>query len=132
MRRADEMARSNNDAGIRTSTGLMGRAATRRPGAGAGAVPFVCLVTKDGGSAGSDSTNCSYTYTAKDIDDSTVLGSSLTPLQPRSYNAEYWYAGEDRGSSAYTTRYAIAFYDLSGSIKLLSVPGEYMKDTECE
>jgi len=89
------------------------------------------LVTKDGGAAGSDSTECSYTYTVKALDDSTVLAEAQLPQVPRYHYVEYWYAGEDRGGDlGETSRLALAA-EYNGAITLLICFGEIAKDDAC-
>jgi len=98
-----------------------------------------CLVTKDGGVAGSSSTECSYTYTVKDLDDATVLrqnayvaATGMTPEKPRHHNCAYWYAGEARDApGGATSRYAIACRASDGTLKLLVAFGETPKTEEC-
>ena len=92
--------------------------------------PFLVLVTKDGG-ADLDGSLCDYTYTAKGLDDSTGLGTGLTPAAERMKNIKYWYAGEDRGGGLGTTsRYALAAYH-DGALKLLVCFGEVAKTGDC-
>lgn len=93
---------------------------------------FPVLVTKDGGVAGSDTTECTYTYIVKLLDDTTVLATTVTPETPRLHYCGYWYAGETRTApAAATSRYAIACYDTSGNLKLLQCFGEIGKDNDC-
>lgn len=105
--------------------------------AGAG---FDVLVTKDAGDAGSDSAECTYTYTVKALDDSTTLrkntagdlATGMTPERPRYHYVEYWYAGETRTAPAVaTSRYGLAAYDADGDLHLLVAYGEIDKDTAC-
>jgi len=103
------------------------------PGDGGGYTrPFVVLVTKDGGVAGDASTECSYTYTVKKLNDSTELGTEVTPEAPRLHYVAYWYAGETRtGATGDTTsRYGLACY-ASGSLVLLYAFGEIPKEDAC-
>ena len=87
--------------------------------------PFLCLVTKDGGAAGDAGTTCSWTYTVKALDDSTVLASGVTPEANRWPNCAYVYAGQGSAS-----RYALAAYD-GATLKLLVCYGEVQSTTVC-
>ena len=94
-------------------------------------VPFVVTVVKDGGSAGSDEEECSYTYTVTDMDGSE-LGTGITPQKPRYHYVAYWYAGETRTAPATaTSTYGLACYD-GTTLVLLVAYGEIAKDDACE
>ena len=102
--------------------------------------PFAVLVTKDGGVAGSESTECTYTYTVKALDDATTLrknaagdnATGMTPEVPLLHYVAYWYAGETRTAPAVaTSRYALACYDNDGDLHLLICYGEIGKDDAC-
>lgn len=56
--------------------------------------PQLVTVAKDGGVAGSASTNCTWTYTIKDLG-GTELDTGLTPHRPRHANAIYTQAPDD-------------------------------------
>jgi len=100
--------------------------------------PFVVKVEMDGGYAGSESEDCSYTYTVKSLA-GDVLGTQKTPEAARYPLTEYWYGGEDADHSDY----GLACYDdessdsgsASGSddcLVLLVAYGEKAKVTDCE
>ena len=69
----------------------------------------VVKVVTDGGSAGSSSTNCSYTYTVKDLRGNT-LATAKTPYRPRYEKTAYIVAPENS--------YGLALID-NGSLTLL-------------
>jgi hypothetical protein len=54
-------------------------------GSSAGTI-FPVTLTQTGGSAGSKTTKCSFTYTVKDITATTTLGTGITPIQQADYN----------------------------------------------
>lgn len=100
----------------------------------------LALVTKDGGSGGGGSSECTWTYTVKELDDSTILvknsagdpATSMTPETPRFHYTEYWYAGETRTAPAgATSRYAFVAYGVNGVLHLLVCFGEIPKDEVC-
>ena len=79
------------------------------------------LVTKDGGSAGSSSTNCTFTYTVKDLS-GLALGSGLTPKRPRYANTEYYQPATDS--------YGLAFI-ANNTLNLYEAIEERPKETSC-
>ena len=101
---------------------------------GAG-TPFTVLVTQDGGNDGDPdtTTECAWTYEVRDLDDTTVLATDVTPETPRMHYAHYWYAGETRtGATGDTTsRYGLACYDSDGDLHLLVAYGEILEETVC-
>lgn len=86
--------------------------------------PFMVIVEKDAGARGSDSTNCSWTYTVKSLDGVT-LATGKTPLVPRDDETEYFYGGE----SGRTTR-GLAECS-STTLTLIVVYGEQADSTDC-
>lgn len=68
---------------------------------------FAVKVTQTGGSAGTKTASCSYTYTVKDLADQQ-LGASMTPQKARP-----WYGAMKPGSG-----YGLGFYDASGTFYL--------------
>ena len=102
---------------------------------------FAVMVTKDGGVAGDDDQECTYTYTVKELDDSTVLrkntagdaATGMTPQTPRLHYCSYYHAGESRAApSGYTSRYALACRAANGDLKLLICCGEIAKEDTCD
>lgn len=107
---------------------------------GGGGDKFAVLVTMDGGDVGSETAECTYTYTVKALDDSTILrknnagdnATGMTPEVPRLHYVGYWYAGETRTAPAVaTSRYGLACYDADGDLHLLICYGEIGKDNPC-
>jgi len=105
---------------------------------GGGAFPV--MVTKDGGVVGSDSTECTWTYTVKELDDTTILrkntaggaATAITPQTPRLHYCAYWYAGETRTApAAATSRYGLACRAANGDLTLLVCYGEIATDDVC-
>lgn len=105
----------------------------------------LALVTKDGGVAGDASTNCTWTYTVKDLDDTTILkkyvgsnffdATGMTPEHGRFKMTNYRYAGETYAypyaggtSSETTSRFALVGYDKDGGLRLLQAFGEFPYD----
>jgi len=92
---------------------------------------FPVLVTKDGGASGDESSECTWTYTVKQLDDETVLATAMTPQVPRLHYVGYYYAGELRPAPfAYTSRYGLACYN-GPTLILLVCFGEIGKDGGC-
>jgi len=98
------------------------------------------LVTVDGGAAGGEDSECTWTYTVKTLDDSRVLkknvagdaATGMTPERPRYHFTEYWYAGETRTAPAVaTSRYATILYLADGTLILLDCLGEIAVDFDC-
>jgi len=98
--------------------------------------PFVVKVEMDGGYAGNESEDCSYTYTVKSLS-GDVLGTQKTPEAARYPRTEYWYGGEDAAHSDY----GLACYDNESSdsvsdsddgLILLVAYGEKAKVTDCQ
>jgi hypothetical protein len=85
---------------------------------------FVVKVEKDGGVAGDDETDCSFTYTVKDIYGAT-LDTEVSPEQSRYPETAYLEAGADDQSA-----YGIAGYDEDGNLLLLSID-EIADSSEC-
>jgi len=83
---------------------------------------FPVLVTKDGGSAGSHESECSFTYTVKDLANVT-LGTQRTPERPRFHWTEYAEPSPDS--------YGLACYKLNGDLILLYVLGEIPLTDKC-
>jgi hypothetical protein len=79
-------------------------------------------VTVDGGTAGSDSTTCSFTYTVASLAGSQ-LGTAKTPLRHRYTNVEH---NEPAAAS-----YGQAFYD-GTTLVLVEAYEEYPLDVDCE
>ena len=71
---------------------------------------FAVKVYKDGGVAGSASTNCTWTYTVKDFAGTNTLATTKTPLRPRYTSCQYDLPAD--GS------YGLAFYDSSNTLQL--------------
>jgi len=93
---------------------------------------FPVLVTKDGGVSGGAAAECTWTYEVRALDDTTVLAEDVTPEQARLHYVGYIYAGEDQGDSlGVTSRYAIAAYDATNTLRLLYVPGEIADYNVC-
>ena len=101
---------------------------------------FPVMVTKDGGVVGSDSTECTWTYTVKELDDTTILrknttgdaATAITPETPRLHYCAYWYAGETRTApAAATSRYGLACRAANGDLTLLVCYGEIATDDVC-
>jgi hypothetical protein len=83
-----------------------------------GAAPpalFPVLVAKDGGGAGDASTDCSFTYTVKDLA-GFELETALSPECGRLPKTEYAEPGADSA--------AVAYRDASGGLHLYHVAGE--------
>ncbi|MBE3133087.1 MAG: hypothetical protein IMZ55_06415 [Acidobacteria bacterium] len=92
--------------------------------------PFTVKVEKDGGVAGDDATECSYTYTVKDLSGNT-LDTTVTPETPRLHYTAYWYAGETRTlPNVATSVYGLACWD-GATLVLLQCFGEVAKDDAC-
>jgi len=113
---------------------------------------FFVLVTKDAGDSGGAAAECTWTYTVKELDDSTVLeknvagdaATGMTPQVPRLHYVAYWYAGETRTDVSplvATSRLALACRlstadkpvtgDLGGDLRLLICFGEMPKSSGC-
>jgi len=111
---------------------------------------FPVIVEKYGGNAGGAAQECSYTYTAKAMDGSTVLvkntngdlATEMTPEVPRLHFVEYYYAGETRAAPAsatstlglacrLTTTNKPLNGDAPGDLKLLICYGEIAKEASC-
>ena len=101
---------------------------------------FAVMVTKDGGVAGGETAECTWTYTVKALDDTAVLpknsdgddAEGMTLETPRYHFCAYWYAGETRTAPAVaTSRYGLACYDNGGDLHLLVCYGEIQKDDPC-
>lgn len=82
---------------------------------------FAVKCTKDGGSAGSDSTTCSWTYTVKALD-GTVLGAAISPTKYRLPNHEYVDLPADSIGAAY--------FDETGTLRLWDA-GEIPASEDC-
>lgn len=90
---------------------------------------FTVLVVNDGGQAGGESSNCTFTYTVKDLDGNTMKknadGDDATGISPeyaRLANIEYEPAGENS--------YGLACRD-GGQLKLLACLAERPKTATC-
>jgi len=79
---------------------------------------FAVLVTKDGGVAGDAATDCTFTYTVKDLF-GAELATALSPLRPRFANTEYVEPSADSPG--------IAWYDPQGDLRLLEAVEEVPK-----
>ena len=79
---------------------------------------FAVLVTKDGGVAGDAATDCTFTYTVKDLL-GAELATALSPLRPRFAHTEYVEPGADSPG--------IAWYDADGDLQLLEAVEEVPK-----
>jgi len=84
---------------------------------------FPVLVTKDGGVAGDADTDCSFTYTVKDLA-GVELGTALSPQSGRLPKTEYTEPGADSP--------AVAYFDTSGDMQLYHVAGEIPVTDEVE
>lgn len=82
---------------------------------------FAVTVTIDGGSAGSASADCSWTYTVKDLD-GTVIGSTMTPQLRRFPEVPYTTTPSDSPGEAY--------YDEDGVLRLFNA-NELPQVEEC-
>jgi hypothetical protein len=98
-----------------------------RPG-----VVLIVVVAKDGGVAGDETTDCSWTYTVKDMAGTTMpknaagdAAEDIEPVKPRLTHVQYTYAGDG------TTTYALACYDGSGNLVLLDCLGEVPVQIDC-
>ncbi|MBI5723181.1 MAG: hypothetical protein HZA50_04425 [Planctomycetes bacterium] len=90
---------------------------------------FAVLVENDGGQTGGESSNCSFTYTVKDLDGNVMKknaggddATGMTPEYARLSNIEYEPAGENS--------YAMACRD-GGQLKLLACLQERPKSGTC-
>jgi hypothetical protein len=93
-------------------------------------LPTLVKVTKDGGVSGDAATECTWTYTVKDLAGNT-LGTTMTPQVPRLHFTAYWYAGETRTlPNVATSIYGLAAMD-GGTTLLLQCFGEIGKDDAC-
>lgn len=90
---------------------------------------FPVVVTKDGGIAGSDVADCTWTYTVASLA-GIELATLVTPVQFRYSSAGYYFAGEEVNEVA-TSTYADAFFD-GDTLILKHVPGETLQETRCE
>jgi hypothetical protein len=97
---------------------------TRPPLPGSGGGLRLVKVSKDGGVAGTDATNCTWTYTVKTLG-GTTMETTISPEQARYPNTTYLQAGTGGRSE-----YAIAQY-VSGTLKLIWVPGEIADTSTC-
>ncbi|HUU90110.1 MAG TPA: hypothetical protein VM238_02750 [Phycisphaerae bacterium] len=79
---------------------------------------FAVLVTKDGGVAGDAATDCTFTYTVKDLL-GAELATALSPLRPRFAHTEYVEPGADSPGTAW--------YDAQGDLQLLEAVEEVPK-----
>jgi len=79
---------------------------------------FAVLVTKDGGVAGDAATDCTFTYTVKDLL-GAELATALSPLRPRFAHTEYVEPGADSPG--------VAWYDAQGDLHLLEAVEEVPK-----
>jgi len=84
--------------------------------------PFMVLLTKDGGSAGSDAATCSFTYTVKSLQEHE-LATGKTPKRPRLTNVEYEQPSADSPG--------LAYYDADGNLQLYEAVEEFPKETTC-
>ncbi len=82
--------------------------------------PVFCSV--DGGSAGNESTNCSFTYTVKTIDESGTLDAGVSPERRRIKFTKY--LTESTIDAADGDSDGIAFFDPTGTLKLQIVFNE--------
>ena len=82
---------------------------------------FAVKVTKDGGVAGDDATDCTWTYTVKDLFGNT-LGTAVAPERARYSHVAYTYAPNDS--------YGLACYD-GETLKLLVCFGEIETSGPC-
>jgi hypothetical protein len=83
---------------------------------------FPVLCTVDGGSAGSSSTTCSFTYTLKTQDGFTIA-TAKTPEAPRIPNNVYATPAADSAG--------VAWIDKNGVVQLLWVPKEQFQTGTC-
>ena len=71
---------------------------------------FPVKVYKTGGATGDKTTKCAYVYTVKALDETTELGTSMTPAKPRQ-TVGYYTAPSDGD-------YGLGFYDATGTFVL--------------
>ena len=83
---------------------------------------FRVLVTKDGGAAGSDAADCSFTYGVTSCAGAT-LGAGMTPKRPRLTKVEY-----EEPSAASP---GLGYYDSDGAFQLYEAIEEFPKETTC-
>lgn len=82
---------------------------------------FIVYCVNDGGSSGSDTTKCSYTYTLKDITNTYTLATTKTPKRDR----------PSIGPMATSSGPGIAYYDENGIIQLAIALNEVLDPETC-
>lgn len=95
-----------------------GRCIWHAPSSSPGLSPVRLVQT--GGSAGSSSAYCTYTYTVKDTTNTITLGTNVAVTFARPFKAQCITAAT----------YGVAYYDSTGAIKILSCD-EVFKTTNC-
>lgn len=84
---------------------------------------FAVKVTKDGGDAGSEDADCTFTYTVKDLA-GNELGTAMTPKRPRFTHVEYAQPATDSPG--------LAYYDDQGDLQLYEAVEEIPETDVCE